>query len=132
MSQGSGGKWFDRDSRVLQGPGLAKPVRDHRRIVGSTIRVEESALCFQNLFGTGPAKSRQIGSYDAAFGRMAGLKGLHHRAEVFAQSGCLARRDREGASDVNRIQPFEPGAGGCAAKDTASAGRVKTVFIVAG
>src|SRR5712671_2137837 len=32
---------------------------------------------------------------------------------------------------MNHVQPFELGASGCAAEDSASAGRVKSIFIVA-
>src|SRR5438445_1640860 len=92
--------------------------------------MEEAALGFQNLFRSGPAERGEIGCDHAGFGGMARLKWFHHRAEVLAQAGSVAGGHSEGPRGVHHVQSFELGAGGGSAENSASAGRVKSIFIV--
>src|SRR6201987_1544246 len=131
MSQGTGGKWLDRDSWILERPRLAQAIDNRGRIVCPTIGMEEPPLCFQNLFCCRPANRSEVRCDHAGLGGMARLKGLHHCAEVLPQTGGVAGGDAECPRRVHYVQPFELGAGGSSPEDSASAGGMKAIFVVA-
>src|SRR5581483_7021058 len=62
---------------------------------------------------------------------MAGVKWLHHRPEILAQTTCLARGDAECTLDFAGVETVQLRTRGRASKDAASARRVKPVLIVA-
>src|SRR5215472_13529808 len=132
MRQRSRGKRFDRDTRVLQCPGFPESFGYDRRIVGAAVSMEESAFRFQNLFSAGPAERSEVSGKNSALGRMTRLKGLHHCAEILPESGCLAGCNCESSSRVNRIESFEPGAGGSTTENAARTGGVEPVLIMSG
>src|SRR5207302_6601207 len=94
--------------------------------------MEESSLGFQYLFCGCPADGGEVGRNHARFGGMARLKRLHHGAEVFPQAGSVTGGYSEGSCSMDHVKSFELGTGGCASEDSASAGGVKSIFIVAG
>ena len=61
---------------------------------------------------------------------MPGVKRLCHRAEIFAQPGCLAGGDAQRSPDLLGVKAEKLSAcHGCAQRPT-SAGRMKTVLIM--
>src|ERR1700724_2726989 len=131
MSQGTGGKWLNRDSWILECPRLAQSIDNGGRIIRTTVGMKEPPLCFQNLFRCRPANRGEVRCNHPGLGGMARLKWLHHCAEVLTQAGGVAGGDAKCPRRVHYLQPFELGAGGSSAEDSASAGGMKAIFEVA-
>src|SRR2546430_9018683 len=92
--------------------------------------MEKTAWRLKNLIGSGPSKISQINRYNSALRRMPGMKGLCHRAEILAQSGCLASGDAQRSPDLLRVKADELSARHGRAQRATSAGRMKAVFIM--
>ena len=122
---------LDRHAGECERPRIAELAVDRSRIVTAARGFEEAASGFEDDGRRGEPELRELGRDHAAFARAPGVEGLHHGAEIFAQSRGLARGDAQRAPrllDVEAEQLRDARAGG----DGADRGRaVKAVLIVA-
>ena len=81
---------LDRNARESERPRIAELAVERVRVVAAAGGLEKAAPGFENDRGRGEAELRELGRNYAAFARAAGVKGLHHGAEVFAQARGLA------------------------------------------
>src|ERR1035437_3420696 len=107
MGQRTGRKRFDRDTRVVESPGLAKRAGKGGRGEAAPSRVEEAAGRLQNLFAGRPPQRGQIRGDYAGFRRMAGLEWLRHGTEVFPKSSGLAGGNAERPPGALRVEPTQ-------------------------
>src|SRR5262249_17381583 len=112
-------------------PWISKLAVDHLAAVAASRSAKGAAIRLQADRRSREPERGELRCNNAAFRGAAGVKGLGHGAEVFAQAAGLAATDTQGATRALAVQAQYARRAGGGADRAAGRGAVETVLVVA-